>query len=344
MGDWKLRWFRGAFAAVRYENGKRHRHTLGTTDKAEAQRLIEQLNRAETTPEDARTINALWHAYLREYHGRSIAKTMSYTGKALIPHFGAIEPGAITIDDCRSYTDLRRAQGRADGSIHTELGHLRSVLVWAQKRRLIVHAPHIERPPKPAPKDRHLTREEVRRLRDAAELPHVRLGITLLYSTGARIEALSQLTWDRVDFERGLVRLRDPDDRSRRKGRATVPMNGELRAALSEARKAALTPFVIEWAGAPVKSMRRALRNASERAGLEPIGHHIFRHSAAVWMAEAGRSMEEIAQFLGHEDVATTRKVYARFSPDYLRESAEILTLDGPASRLAGSNEPRSAL
>jgi len=88
-----------------------------------------------------------------------------------------------------------------------------------------------------------------------------------------------------VDFERGVIHLRDPEDRSRRKGRATVPINRELRAALLEARQAAVTPSVLEWGGKPIRSMRRALR----RARIEQVGHHVFRHSAAVWMAEAGR-------------------------------------------------------
>ena len=38
--------------------------------------------------------------------------------------------------------------------------------------------------------------------------------------------------------------------------------------------------------------------------------------------------MEEIAQFLGHDDIKTTRSVYARFSPAYLRKAAEVLILD----------------
>ena len=169
MGNWKLRRYRGAFAAVRYEDNKRRRHTLGTADQVEAERLIEQLNRAERVPAQARTIADLWHAYLDEKQGQAIVVTMEHTGKALLPHFGAIEPEAITVQDCRAYTELRRSRGRADGTIHTELGHLRMVLTWGQKRGLIERAAHIERPPKPAPRDRYLTRDEVRRLRDAAE-------------------------------------------------------------------------------------------------------------------------------------------------------------------------------
>ena len=45
-------------------------------------------------------------------------------------------------------------------------------------------------------------------------------------------------------------------------------------------------------------------------------------------MAEAGVSMEVIAQYLGHEDVNVTRKVYARFSPTYLKQAAAVLEYD----------------
>jgi integrase len=45
-------------------------------------------------------------------------------------------------------------------------------------------------------------------------------------------------------------------------------------------------------------------------------------------MAEDGRSMEEIQQFLGHSDINVTRKIYARFSPSYLKDAAAALELD----------------
>jgi integrase len=45
-------------------------------------------------------------------------------------------------------------------------------------------------------------------------------------------------------------------------------------------------------------------------------------------MAESGRPMSEIAQFLGHSNSTLTERVYARFSPDFLRKSANALELD----------------
>jgi len=38
--------------------------------------------------------------------------------------------------------------------------------------------------------------------------------------------------------------------------------------------------------------------------------------------------MEEIQQFLGHSDINVTRKIYARFSPSYLKEAAAALEFD----------------
>jgi hypothetical protein len=40
------------------------------------------------------------------------------------------------------------------------------------------------------------------------------------------------------------------------------------RAALLEARQGALTDYVVEWAGRPVKSVKRGLTQAAKRADL----------------------------------------------------------------------------
>lgn len=64
---------------------------------------------------------------------------------------------------------------------------------------------------------------------------------------------------------------------------------------------------------------------AAERNNLK-AHPHMFRHSAAVWMAEDRVPMSEIASFLAHRDINVTVSVYARHHPDYLREAARSLT------------------
>lgn len=96
-------------------------------------------------------------------------------------------------------------------------------------------------------------------------------------------------------------------------------------AALREARTGALTDHVIEWNGKAVASIKTGFEAAVSAAGLEGVTPHVLRHTAAVWMAEDGVDMEEIAQYLGHEDSRITRKVYARFSPGHLQKAAASL-------------------
>lgn len=324
-GRWHLRTYRGQWAAIRYgDDGRRERHSLGA-DRGAAERAVERLNRADRP---VRTVAEIWDAWCRAHDGQAVIATMHHTWKALAPTFGALEPDMIGLDHCRGHTARRRGAGISDGTIHTELGHLRMVLNWAATRaRLIPQAPWIERPPKPAPRDHYLTRDQVRALIDAAQLPHVRLYLVLLITTSARIGALLDLTWDRVDLAAARIHLTNPDDPVRRKGRATIPINRTAMAALQEARRGALTGHVIEWAGQPVASIKRSMRTTARRAGLTATPH-VLRHSAAVWMAEAGVDDRKIAEFLGHSNVAMVQRVYARFRPDHLVDAAEVLELE----------------
>jgi integrase len=103
--------------------------------------------------------------------------------------------------------------------------------------------------------------------------------------------------------------IRNPDIRRPHKGRAIVPMNRAAHDSLLEAREGALSEYVIEWAGKRVVSVKRGLKATARAAGIEfSVYPHLFRHSAAVHMAEAGIDMETIAQYLGHEDVTVTRR------------------------------------
>ena len=246
--------------------------------------------------------------------------------------FGPLRAPDISRKLCRDYIEARRQLGRAENTIHGELRVLRSILNWSARNQLIPAAPYIWMPPRPEPRDRHLTRAEVAHLLDGVEMPHIRLFIVLAISTAARMQAILGLTWLRVDFKRGLINLHDPSLPRTNKGRAIVPMNDTARAALLEAQRGAVSPFVIEWAGKRVGSIKRGMGAALTRAGIKIKGDgvHLLRHSAAVWMAEDGVPMSEIAQYLGHSSTAVTEKVYARFSPEYLRKAAGSLELGGP--------------
>lgn len=339
MSEYRLTRLRGEWAATWNDAaGKRHRVTLGTSNHKEAERLLKRHKIANEKPAHV-TVAYLWELYRAENALKRIAGNMVFSGKAILPEFGSERPDEITVAACRSYISKRQNIGRKDGTIWTELNHLQVVLNWAHKHRHISSQIVLKRPEKPAPKDRRLTKDEGQRLLDAASVPHVQLAIALMLATGARSGAIMDLTWDRVDFKAGLITYALRDSKTR-KGRATVPMTNDLRKRLEEARKGSLSEYAVEWAGKPVRSLKRGFARAVAHAGLKGVTPHVLRHTAASWMAEDGVPMTEIAAVLGHSDSNTTERIYAKFSPSYLRRAIHSLEMSGVPS---GTREPKVA-
>jgi integrase len=289
MPEFRLQRLKGRWAIAEYRDGQRvSRHRLESRDAAGAAAEFGRLKAAASRPVDP-DIGILWEAYRNDRAGRRIAENMQWSGKSVLSFFATMKPENITIALCRQYVAQRK---RSPGTTTTELNHLRIVLRWAHKNHMIDRMPAMELPP---------------------------LFLHLAIATAGRMAALTDLTWDRVDFERGLIYLGEHNVLRPRKGRATVTMTNALRAALSEARQGARTKYVLEWGGERIKGVRTALGKAAKRAGLEGVSPHVFRHSAARWLAEDGVPMREIAAVLGHKDSLVTERIYAKFSPDYLR-------------------------
>jgi len=327
--EYRLTRLRGNWALTYNDarTGKRHRHNLKTASRREAEKIAPSVFEELTRPEGD-IIDNLVAAYRRDKEGRVIATHMRHAWKPLERYFGGRKASTITIADSRAYLALRRKDGVKDGTIRSELLDLRIVVNWAVKHALIMTAPYIELPKASPPRERYLTQEEVQQLLKHCQAPHLRLAIILMLATAARVKALLDLTWDRVDLEKNLIQLRNPHDtQASRKGRAIVPINNSLGQALREAYHFANTDYVLEWNGKPITTLSGGLRMVARRAGIKGVSPHVFRHTAAVWMAEAGISMSEISQYLGHSNTNITERVYARYSPDFLRNAAAALEI-----------------
>lgn len=314
--------YRGKYCVYLIDNDKPIRRSLGTNNRDEAERRFSEFKRFRKAKalHELKTIKDLWNERSSKLTSKAHQSNFYYNGLPIIKFFGALEPSHITPELCVSYTDLRRSQGIKDSSIRTELAHLQATLnAFGHKARLV-------RPPETAPKDLFLTKEQARDFLSACTFAHLKLYTALALSTGARTTALLELSWDRVDLNRRLINLR-AQDMVDKKGRATVPINDYAASYLQQIPEADRVGSVIKWAGRPVLSVKKGIKAIARASGMPWVSPHIFRHSAAVWMAEANIPMEEIAQFLGHSDINTTRRIYARYSPDYLRKAATALEL-----------------
>lgn len=316
--DIRLKLYRGRWAAVWQVGKVTKRASLHTADRGAAERNLIDFLSANAGPRE--TVSDIMTGYLQDREGRPNHERASNAWKRLQPHFGHLRSADITRVSTRAYAAARGRQAKP-GTIIKELAFLRAALRWNDKNTPAI----VEMPAPPAPRDRYLTRQEYRALRAAAAPdPHCQLFITLAYSTAGRAGAILELTWDRVDFDRGIIRLATEQDHGN-KGRATVPMTDACRAALESAYAARTSDYVVEYAGRRVGSVRKAFKAACVRARLTNVSPHVLRHTAAVHMAEAGIPISEVAQYLAHSNEAITYRVYARYSPEYLRRAASAL-------------------
>ncbi len=323
-----------------YQRGKRgtwwverddgSRHSLGTPDSREKERAFAEIIAKEREArKPSVTVGEVWNEYVKTLAGRPAAERAAHAWKALEATFGKNVSARVTERDTRAYA---AARARSDATVLTELVFLRTALNYGARKGLIDRNYEVWVPPPPPPRDRRLTKEQAVRLLAVEMMPHVKLFILLAMNTAGRKQAILELTWDRVDFERNHVQLSIPGRRG--KGRATVPMNGTLRAALAEAKEYAFTPYVIEWAGQRVRHIEAGFNRVADAAGLPWVTPHTLRHSVACWQIEAGVPLERVAQFLGHQDIATTFRVYARLSTHGMQADADVLELGTPAGRM----------
>lgn len=321
-GKWIIRWTD--------PDGTDRRKATGLPATAEyreqAEALVSESERqARQRPEGA-SVADIFQAYIEDAPRRSIPVTqienLEYAAKATLPFFGHLSPEEINRDLCRTYIARRRAAGKGDGTIRTQMAYLRAAVNWHDDQS----GARFELPAAPQPLDEFLTSEEIDKLLAAAVSPHVRVFLIVGLHTAARREAILGLTWStHIDFDRGEVWL---GFKAGGKGRAPrLPMTTTLNAALRDAQGLALCDHVVEYAGRPVTSIRTALRATYQRAGLGHIKRpaHVLRHTAARRMAEQGVSMEIISQVLGHSSIAVTERVYARFSPQGMRAAMGAL-------------------
>lgn len=295
--------------------------------RAAAERAARDILKAKAAARPMGACGDIINAWIADMPYRPQPKIPSpgvvYAAAAVARFFADHAPAAVTRAESRAYIAARRADGRADGTIRKELGVLAAALRWAG------HAPTLDMPFPGAPRTRWLTRAEIAAILARDDLPpHIRSFIHIGICTGARAEAILTLRWSQnVDFDNGRIW---PGVKIGGKRRAQpAPMTAAARQWLTAARDIAQSDFVIEWAGRPVKSVKRALKRAYDRAGVENIDApaHVLRHTAGAWMAIDGVDMHQIARRLGHSSITTTERYYAHLHPDYMGASTRALEI-----------------
>ena len=317
---WSVQRFRGGFAIVYQRDGKRVRRTLAAQDRtgaeAEARAIWAGAERGQWT------VGRIVTAYLMSISGKVSHGRRVDAWKAMAPFWQQVDPALIDEAMCRKYRASRRV---SDSTVRYELLQLSTALNWAKTNGpKLASRPAIWLPQTPEQKVRHLSRAEFARFFAAVRADHARLYVMLGLYTMARPGAILGLEWSRVDFARRQIDFTPAGHVRTAKRRSIVPIADELLIELQRGYAARTTQWVIERGGQRVANIKKAFQAASERSGVHATPYTL-RHTGAVWAAEAGVPMSELAQFMGHDDSRTTEAHYARYTPGYLTRVANAI-------------------
>ncbi len=321
---------------------------------------------------NAMTLAELIAIYLADIAAmKKPATVRQYTdklNKVSASKLGKVKAAAITTTELAKF---HRSLSDTPYSANRTMAALSAMFGWASKRHYTGErnpARGIERFREEG-RERYLTAEELSRLGDALALaeseglpwqlregakakhrardenqrtildPFAVAAIRLLLLTGCRLREILDLAWTDIDFEQGLLRLRDS-----KTGKKTVVLNAPALAVLDGLPR--YGRFVISGANAGSKSekprsdLNKPWRAVKAAAGIDELRIHDLRHSHASVAAGLGLSLPMIGKLLGHSQPQTTAR-YAHLANDPLRAASEKIGAD--LAQKLGMNRGKSA-
>ena len=151
--------------------------------------------------------------------------------------------------------------------------------------------------------------------------------VELLYATGARVAELCGLDISDIDYDRQTIRVLGKGNKER-----TIPLGNPamkaLNAWLKDGRdliKNAMSGNAVFLGARGKRIDQRAVRtvvyNALEAIeGIERMGPHALRHSAATHLLEGGADLRTVQEILGHASLATPQ-IYTHVSTERLQKA-----------------------
>ena len=151
--------------------------------------------------------------------------------------------------------------------------------------------------------------------------------LEILYASGARVAELCGLNFDDIDFDRQGIRVIGKGNKER-----SIPIGVPAMKALKNWIDNARPQIASDKSGEALflgtrgkridqRTVRTVVYEAlSAIEGLERLGPHALRHSAATHLLEGGADLRTVQEILGHASLATTQ-IYTHVSTERLQKA-----------------------
>lgn len=151
--------------------------------------------------------------------------------------------------------------------------------------------------------------------------------VEVLYASGARVAELCGLDLSDIDYDRQTIRVLGKGNKER-----TIPLGNPamraLNAYLNQARDSlkntqSANAVFLGARGKRIdqRTVRTVVYNALQAIeGIERMGPHALRHTAATHLLEGGADLRTVQEILGHASLATTQ-IYTHVSTERLQKA-----------------------
>lgn len=337
MGVYK----RGGVYWVRFQlKGQEIRRSAGTAVRAEALEFERQIRaeakRVSRGGRPRHTFRQAMERFVEEHLPTmkpSAAKRYVTSARNLLPHFDGLYLDEIGKEPLSGFVGKRRKGGVAPATINRDLGCLSSMfscaVSWDWAETNPVKAMDKRGLREPPGRVRFLTKEEFRRLYDAAS-DHLKPLMLFAVETGCRFEEQFGLRWQHVNLTRREIRLvgtKSAQDR-------TVPLSDQALAALAACPPRYFSePWVFHHGqGRRYTTVKRSFATALRRADIKDFRWHDLRHTFASWAVQSGMDLYRLQRWLGHTQAAMTQR-YAHLRTD------DLHAVIGRVGTLSGTRE-----
>lgn len=270
-------------------------------------------------------------AHLGRNRSANTYKMAAYALKTILPPLGGRTVADIRAGDVEAFISKQRGS-LSERTVGIMVEGLNAMLNWAVRQGTIASNPvkDVERLAHPPSRRRRaLTRDEVQRLLEKSPERYRPIWFAFL-TTGLRRSELVELRWKDVDLEAGELRVR-PEVAKTRKGRS-IPMPGELRAALADMREGR-TPepqehVFVNGAGRPWRNnLLKRLKKCLGYAGISAKGVdlHALRYTYGTLLYHNGVDIKTLQGLMGHASAKMTMDIYVKEDENVKARAVERL-------------------
>lgn len=356
-GKWEARYTVGRHPGT----GKQMRRSIYGDTQQEVRKKLQQvthdINKGVYTAPSRMTVSLWLDIWLKEYNRSVIPSTIvayeSNINNHLKPAIGATKLQALKPPAIQQMINDLSDKGLSPKTVKNVHGVLNKAINQAVKLGYITMNPLIacDLPRMEKTKIYPLDKQEMYIFLEAIEGHKLEALLKTALFTGMRLGEIMGLTWDRVDFEKGIITVDRQLLRPRKKGDTFRfgPLKNDKPRTLKPA------PFVMDvlsnhrqaelekrfqvgnmWANSPnyvftgtfgghasYWEINNNLKRIFERVGIGSRHFHELRHTYAVTSLRAGDDIKTVQENLGHHTAAFTLDVYGHVTDEMRQTSAD---------------------